>query len=319
MSFELLPHSYFDLSDKGGRLRYALFEPRGKLRGTVLVVPGRREFIEKKYSELRPLLEMGFRLVIYEPRGQGLSSRFLGGDQRQRDHLDSFDTHLRDLRDFFAKVVQPVITDRAPLLAHGHSMGGHIVLRWLAEDRPAVSSAFMTAPMLAIGNVQTHLGYQAAQTFMHGLSWMSGFRHATDYASMLEQQDYGGKDTVFENNPLTQDPKRFPIIENYFTEYPDMKVGGVTWGWMLAAIRSMEKMHSWDYLSRINIPVLSLVGGHDRVTPAAEINRHLNRIDRVRAYTLANARHDLLNEIDPVQSEAWTRIGSFLESVTLAV
>ena len=117
-------------------MSYSQFEPATKPRGTVLVVPGRREFIEKKYTEVgQPLLDLGYRLIIVEPRGQGLSSRFLSGDERQRDHIDDFNTHINDIRAFYKRVVQPGLAK--PLIVHGHSMGGHILLRWLAEDRPA--------------------------------------------------------------------------------------------------------------------------------------------------------------------------------------
>lgn len=319
MAFDLLPHSFFTLNDKSDRLRYARFEPQGKARGTVLAVPGRREFIEKKYTELSPLLDRGFRLVVVELRNQGLSSRILSGDKRQRDHIDNFDTHLNDLRTFFAQNVQPDLTPSEPLIAHGHSMGGHLILRWLAEDRPAASAAFVTAPMLAIGNIPTHLFSQIGHSIAHAISWMRAFHYGTEYAFPSEQDFGSGKhDLVFANNPLTQDPKRFPIIKDYFEAHPEMAVGGVTSGWLLAALRSMEKTHSREYMSRIDVPVLALSGKDDRVTPAAEINRYMNSISRARTHTIAQARHDLLNEIDPVRNEAWQRIDGFLKTVTLA-
>jgi lysophospholipase len=308
MSFDLLPHSFFTLGD-GSKLRYARFEPVSKPRGTILVVPGRREFIEKKHMELgQPLLDSGFRLVFMEPRGQGLSTRTLSGDKRQRDHIENFNTHLNDLRAFFSGVVQPDMAE--PLIVHGHSMGGHLLLRWLSEDRPPVTGAFLTAPLLALGNTPSHM-------IAHLVSWVYTFGHATNYA-VPEQHDFGqGNDLVFANNPLTQDPVRFPVIENYFKAHPDLTVGGVTWGWVLAAMRSMHTTHAWDYLARINIPLLALVGDQDRVTPAAEINSYLNRIPRVRTHVIANARHDLMNETEPVRAEAWHRIGTFLKTVTL--
>ena len=134
MSFNLLPHTFFALND-GGRLRYAQFMPATKPRGTILILPGRREFIEKKYTELgQPLLDLGFKLIIVEPRNHGLSSRILSGSALQRDHLEDFSTHLNDLRAFFAAIVLPELT--TPLIVHGHSLGGHLLLRWLVEDQP---------------------------------------------------------------------------------------------------------------------------------------------------------------------------------------
>jgi lysophospholipase len=309
MTIELLPHSFFTLPD-GGKLRYARVEPVGRPRGTVLIVPGRREFIEKKATELgQPLIDMGFRLVIVEPRGQGLSTRFLTADQYQRDHITDFNLHLDDLRAFFENVVRPDFA--APLILHGHSMGGHLVLRLLADpNAPPASGAFLTAPMLALTGVPAHLSAYA-------LSWASVrlFGNATDYAPT--QQDYGAEDCDFSRNPLTQDPQRFAIIENYFTKFPDMKVGGVTWGWLLAGLRSMQAAHSLHYLARIDIPVLALIGDQDRVTPANENANYLNMIPRVRTHIIPGARHDVLNETDVPRNEALQRIRGFLETVTL--
>jgi lysophospholipase len=307
MPFELLPHAFFTLSD-GNRLRYARFEPVAAPRGTVLIVPGRREFIEKKFFELgKPLLDRGYRIIIVELRGMGLSSRFLTGNQHQRDHIVDFTTSLGDLRAFFSEIVQSDVT--GPLFVHGHSLGGHYLLRWLSEDRPAVTGAFLTAPMLALAGVPVHLT-------AHGISWVGVrlFGHATDYAPM--QHDYGSEDKSFHSNPLTHDADRFPIIENYFAAHPEMTVGGVTWGWILAALRSMNITHAQHYLARIDIPVLALAGADDRVTPAPEIARYLNYIPRMRSHVIQDSRHDVMNETANVRTEAWQRISEFLTEFT---
>ncbi|MDD3370557.1 MAG: alpha/beta hydrolase [Alphaproteobacteria bacterium] len=307
MTVDLLPHFFFALKD-GGRLRYAQFASTLHPCGTVLVVPGAREFIEKKYIECaKPLLEKGFRVVIYEPRGQGLSSRFLDGDMRQRGHIDTFQTHLDDLRAFCSAVVLPGLSK--PLIVHGHSLGAHILLRWLAEDRPAkVSGAFLTAPMVALSGMAAHMaGF--------GLSWASVrlFGSETTYAPM--QHDFGGEDLVFANNPLTQDEQRFNVMADYFREHPELATGGVTWGWMLAALSSMNVMQTWPYLSNINVPILTLTGDQDIITPLAEIAPFLNMIPHIYTRIVSGARHDLLNETEPLCAEAWARIDSFLDTI----
>jgi lysophospholipase len=307
VSFDLLPHSFFTLKD-GGRLRYARFSPSPAPRGTVLVVPGAREFIEKKYIECgKRLLDRGFRVIIYEPRGQGLSSRFLKGDLRQRTHIDDFSTHLDDLRAFYDSVVLPGLSK--PLIVHGHSLGAHILLRWLAEERPAkVAGAFMTGPMIAVSGMAAHLaGY--------GLSLMTAnlFGQHTSYAPM--QHDFGGDDLVFANNPLTGDERHFQIFENYFKTHPELMTGGVTWGWMLAAVRSMSLTHAWPYLANIDVPVLALAGDQDPVTPPAEIVPYLSMIPQMRMHVIPGARHDLFNETDIAQAAAWRHIDDFIKLV----
>jgi len=307
-SIELLPHFFFNLSD-GGRLRYSQFTPAGTPIGTVLVLPGRTEFIEKKYIEVgKPLIERGYRVIILELRGQGLSSRMLESDARQRDHADTFNMHLNDLRAFYASVIKPGLDNN--LIVHGHSFGAHIAIRWLSEDRPEVTGAFLTSPMLAFSGM-------AAQIATYGLSWASVrlFSHETNYAAA--QHDFNDDDCVFANNPLTQDESRFRVTEKYYKKHSDLAVGGVTWGWMLAALRSMNETHAWPYLARIDVPVLGLVGALDIVTPPSETAPFLNQIPRMRTHIITGAMHDILNDSDAVIAEAWRRIDEFLKSITL--
>lgn len=306
-SLELLPHSFFSLSD-GGRLRYSQFAPSSPPRGTVLVLPGRREFIEKKYIEVgKPLLDRGYRILILEPRNHGLSSRLLTGEKKQRDHMRNFSMFVDDLRAFYAGVVKPNLTE--PLIVHAHSLGAHVAMRWLSEDHPPMAGAFFTAPMLALFGM-------AAQKAAYGLSWASVrlLNHETHYAP--SQHDFNNEDLVFHNNPLTQDEPNFRIVQNYFAAHPDLVVGGTTWGWVLAALRSMDITHNWPYLARIDVPILSLVAEHDFVTPAAEIMPYLNQIPGIRTHTLAEARHDIMNETDAIRTEAWGKIDEFLKQVT---
>ncbi len=306
-SYDLLPHSFFTLPG-GERLRYAQFAPSPLIKGTILIVPGGREFIEKKHAELcQPLLDMGYRLIVYEPRGQGLSTRDLKDEKRQRVHIDDFDTHIDDLRAFYAGVVLPGLVK--PLIVHGHSLGAHVLLRWLAEDKPEVAGAFLTAPMTAFSGM-------AAQMMTYGLSWISThlFDNGTNYAPM--QHDFGGNDLVFENNPLTHDEARFRLMENYFAAHPELVTGGVTWGWMLAALKSMSKANTWPYLANIDIPVLCLTGDQDIVTPYTETMPFLNMIPHVRTRVITGARHDLLSETDDIRAAAWQQISDFLSSMT---
>ncbi len=306
MSLDLLPHYYFSLGD-GGQLRYAQFAASMNPKGTILVLPGAREFIEKKYIECgRRLVSQGFRVIIVEPRGQGLSSRMLDGEMRQRTHIDDFDTYIDDLRAFCREIVFPRLT--GPLILHGHSLGGHIVLRWLADDRPEeVSGAFVTSPMLAFSGMVAHLAGYGAH-----LTGMRMFGGETVYAPL--QHDFGGDDYLFENNPLTQDEDRFRLLERYFEAQPELITGGVTWGWLLEALGSMQAMQTWPYLSKIEVPVLSLMGDRDIVTPPGEVAPFLNMIPNVRTRILFGARHDLLNEVDLIRAESWREIDAFLKA-----
>ncbi|MFY9288876.1 MAG: alpha/beta hydrolase [Alphaproteobacteria bacterium] len=300
----LLPNSkFFDLGD-AKRMRYALFEPE-KAHATLLITPGRREFIEKKFAELgEEFLQRNFRLIIVEWRGQGLSDRLLTGARRQRDHAITFDTHIQDLHAFYEKVVRPCQT--GPLFVSGHSMGGHLILRWLVEKQmcDAVKGVLLTAPMLALATLPAH-------TVARGMSWTAvKLGHGADYAPA--QHDYGPPDYDFKTNPLTHDPDRFAIMEKYFKAHPDLTVSGVTWGWLDAALKSMHHIQQRRYFEHLDLPLLNIVGSADRVTPAEELSRVIKRMPRAQNIVIPHAYHDIMNETDLYRLEAWKHIDAFL-------
>ena len=251
-------------------------------------------------------MSRGFRLIFVEWRGQGLSSRLFDGAKRQRDHATDFSQHIDDLNQFYDAVVVPNIVGK--LVIHGHSMGGHLLLRWLTErQNTVVAGAFLTAPMLALAGSAAH----ATASF---LSWSSTkLGYGEDYAPM--QHDYNDDDRAFAGNPLSHDPDRFAIIEKYFTAYPDLAVGGVTWDWMHAAMKSMYSAQRRSKLERINIPTLALIGNEDRVTPPDETIRYLKMIPKAETILIPGARHDVMNEISPCRDEAWRQIDGFLKKI----
>ena len=67
---------------RGQKLRYALFFPvREKPLGTLVIIQGRNECIEKYSETIRELVDHGFAVAGFDLRGQALSGR-LGRDER---------------------------------------------------------------------------------------------------------------------------------------------------------------------------------------------------------------------------------------------
>ena len=301
-SCPLADSRYHPLPD-GGQLRYALYEPPAAPIGTILIAPGRREFIEKKYAELGPdLLRRGYRLIFMEWRGQGLSSRFVPQPVFQRDHITDFAIHMGDLSSFYDSVVKP--GQAGPLILLGHSMGAHLLLRWQMENPGLAAALILTGPMMALAGYLVH-------TSAHALCWGAiKLGYGTDYAPM--QHDYNAEDAAFDYNPLTNDAQRFRIIEDYFKAHPQLTVGGISWSWLDAAIKSMQFTQTAFRLEAVKLPVLAVYGGDDRVTPVDENARHLRKIPGVELHMIEGGRHDIMNETDPRRAQAWQFIDGFL-------
>ncbi|MBK8545664.1 MAG: alpha/beta hydrolase [Caulobacteraceae bacterium] len=80
---------------------------RGEARGSVIVAPGRTEFIEKYFEVIRELQARGFAVFCIDWRGQGLSGREV--ENSLKGHLVSFDDPVNDL-----STALKLLADRLP-------------------------------------------------------------------------------------------------------------------------------------------------------------------------------------------------------------
>jgi len=114
-------------------------------KGTVLLFPGRTEYIEKYGSTAADLTAQGFACATIDWRGQGIADRLL--DDRAIGHVDVFEDYQLDAKALLLHVQKLGLPEPYFLLAH--SMGGCIGLRSLNDGLPVKAVAF-SAPMWGI-------------------------------------------------------------------------------------------------------------------------------------------------------------------------
>lgn len=107
-------------------------------RGTVLIVHGLGEHAERYGHVAQWLATRGFRVVGYDQRGHGQS-------EGMRGDVPSATALLEDLE----LVVDAARPATGPLILLGHSMGGAIAARFVAEERRRVDFLILTSPALA--------------------------------------------------------------------------------------------------------------------------------------------------------------------------
>ena len=115
-------------------------------KGTVLMFPGRTEFIEKYgRSAAADLCARGYATLAIDWRGQGLADRMLA--EPRLGHVE----HFRDFQHDVAAAVRYGEAEGLPKPWYmvGHSMGGGIGLRALYEGLDVKACAF-TGPMWGI-------------------------------------------------------------------------------------------------------------------------------------------------------------------------
>jgi len=293
----------FLTTDAGIRLRYGVWQDTGPRRGTILLLGGRAEFLEKYAMEVSgELLQRGFDIVSMDWRGQGLSSRVLA--DRQKGHIDNLDTYVRDLALLLAHL--PDLKLPGPLLAVAHSMGGHTVMRHLAESgaRTPLAGALVTAPM-------TGLRREAA---IRSVLMLMPQRPIIEERYFL----YGsgpfrtiGRE--FFGNRVTHDERRFRFTEQWFAAEPRLAVGGPTIGWLRQSLRSMRRMQMPGYLEAIDVPLTILSAGQDLLVDSATHPSIAARIARAECITYADSGHEIMMETDPIRARFLVDLDRFIE------
>ncbi|HMR30320.1 MAG TPA: alpha/beta hydrolase [Geminicoccaceae bacterium] len=285
-----------------GRLRLGLAGMDGVRRGTLVVLPGRAEFIEKYEEAAADFCRRGFAVAVVEWRGQGLSLR--GQSMPQRGFVGDYEEYLQDLAAVLGELRS--LAAPVPWIVLGHSMGGHIALRWLYREPGTFAAAVMTAPMFGIPlagvpEPMARLLCSAAVRLGRGHDYAPG------------QGDFSVERCRYEGNPLTSCPGRFETYRGLVAGRPDLIVGGATWGWLDASLRSIAITRRPGYLESIETPILLCLATEERVVSNAAIAMFARRLPNARLERFAGARHELLIERDAIRDRVLAAIDAFLD------
>ncbi len=130
----------------GVLLRTARWTPPHGARGTVTILSGRAEFIEKYYETIRNLLDRGLSVAIFDWRGQGGSAHQLKNPRK--GHIDDFSLYERDFGAFAADVLEASCPK--PWFGLAHSMGAAIALAMARAGRCPLDRLVLSSPMIAL-------------------------------------------------------------------------------------------------------------------------------------------------------------------------
>jgi lysophospholipase len=278
-----------------------------KARGSILFQGGRGDFIEKYLESFAGWHQSGWTINAFDWRGQGLSGRLC--EDPAVGHIDDFALWIDDLADYFKRWKA---TMAGPHVVIGHSMGGHLLLRALVEQRITPDAAIFIAPMFGIETPPLPLGL--ARLLFSGLSkiglaqrpaWKGNERPAAPWAS---RQRF-----------LTSDAERY-ADESWWTETePGLKLGPPSFGWLAAAIASTKGTEAPGALEAVTTPAMILATDGDKLVSAAAIRRFAARLPAATLYVYDDGvAHEILREHDLVRDDALARIDDFLEKAAPA-
>lgn len=266
----------------------------GATRGSLLFLGGRGDFVEKYIEPMAHWHGNGWHVTSFDWRGQG-ASRAPGGPSPD----DGFDPLVHDLAGFAREwmAVHP-----GPHVAIAHSMGGHLLLRALAEEKVPFRAAVLVAPMAGInsGPIPQRLG-----------AWLARLFQKLGRGDEPIARDYRIEGRGTRANRLTSSAERYADEIWWHGQQPAYDLGIPTWNWVAAAYRSMDRLTPGS-LGSIEIPLLILATDRDKLVDTRAIRRAAAAIPGAEL-VIFDAAHEILREADPVRLDALRRIDAFLQ------
>ncbi len=298
---------YIDVR-KGIRLRYASWQSALKTRrGTVCIFPGRAEYIEKYFEVVGELRRRGFAVAVLDWRGQGGSSRL--ARHPLRGHVNHFAEYEEDLAHFMKNVVLPDCP--TPYFALAHSMAATVLFKASTKRGCWFSRMVMIAPMVKVHGLP--LSHKLCQQVADGLCLFGLGRRAVPGRKV----EYVLNET-FEGNPLTSDRERFLRNLSVLKAEPSLAVGPPTIGWLKAALTAMQELEDERFAPRIRVPVLMMAAGDDRIVSSKAIEDFASRLRAGSQIVMRGARHEILQERDPIREQFWAAFDAFVPGAVLS-
>jgi len=274
--------AWWHTTSDGVRIRIGVWGEGTGEKGTVLLFPGRTEYIEKYGRTARDLQARGYATLAIDWRGQGLSDRPL--DDRATGHVMHFTDYQHDVAAALAAARALGLPE--PFYLLGHSMGGAIGLRSLIEGLP-VKAAVFTGPMWGI------LIAPPVRPAAWALSWMSrnvGMGHK--YAPGTTPETYVNT-APFEGNLLTSDPEMYAYMQGQLAAHPDLALGGPSLHWLYEALAETRILRT---LQMPETPILTFLGTNERIADSKAVRARADTFPNGQLEMIEGAEHEVLME-----------------------
>jgi lysophospholipase len=270
------------------------------VKGTVLIFPGRTEYIEKYGDAAHEFLKRGYATVAIDWRGQGLADRM--ADDVRMGHIGKFKDYQLDVKAVFTHARALELPE--PYYMVAHSMGGCIGLRSLIEGIPVKAAAF-SAPMWGI----------ALSPVVRPTAWV-----LSAVAGVV------GKDAVFapgqppesyvlredfDINTLTRDRPMWDCLVAQLTKYPGLRLGGPSIRWLGEALREMLHLSS---LPSPKMPTITFLGTAEDVVDPQRIKDRMAKWPHATLHMIEKGEHEVMLEIPETRTFVYDTMAAHFDS-----
>lgn len=280
----------------GKRIRVGHW-PLDGAKGTVLLFPGRTEYIEKYGLTAAGLANIGLATLAIDWRGQGLADRLI--DDPLVGHVEAFSDYQKDVAALL-RVAREMHLPR-PFFLLAHSMGGCIGLRAVMEGLPVQAAAF-TGPMWGI-YVKPHLRPMAA--VLTRLMPRIGRGHDLPPGSTTEPYVLADP---FEDNMLTNDQQMWDMMRDQLIAHPELSLGGPSYVWLREA---MAETRHLALRAAPSLPALVFTGTNERIVSVPPIKARMENWKGGRLEWIKGGEHEVLMEGPALRDPVFEQLEKF--------
>lgn len=280
------------------RIRVAWWKAGEK--GTVLLLPGRTECVEKYGRAAGDLVARGYSVITIDWRGQGLADRAL--PDRAAGHVGDFSEYQQDLDAMLDQARQAGLPE--PFFMIAHSMGGCIGLRGLMRGLPVNAAAF-SAPMWGIAMAAW---LRPVATVVSALAGPLGL--ANRYAPSTNAQTYLLQ-APFEGNVLTTDREMWDYMRRQVAEVPDLALGGPSIGWVKAALHECASL---AVMPAPRVPTVCALGTAEKVVDVPPVHLRMAGWSNGQLDLYPGAEHEIMMEGPAVRKRFFDRAAALFDA-----
>ena len=270
------------------------------IKGTVLIFPGRTEYVEKYGDTAGALKERGYASIAIDWRGQGLADRMM--KERRIGHVKKFSDYQHDVAVTVGHAEALGLPRPYYLLAH--SMGGCIGLRALHNGLDVQAAAF-SAPMWGL----------AMATWLKPFAWgLPAVARQLGRDEMLAPgqtlETYVLRED-FELNTLTRDREMWTRLQEQAKAQPVLSLGGPSLGWLYEASREMQglsEMPSPAY------PCLTFLGTAEKIVDPDRIEERMAQWPDGHLEMLQGGEHEVMVEIPETRAHVFDMIAAHFDA-----
>lgn len=291
--------AHWATTDDGLRIRVGHWLPSlpsddAAAKGTVLIFPGRTEYVEKYGPAAIDLGKRGYASLAIDWRGQGLGDRML--PDRRLGHVEQFGDFQKDVAAVVKLAKRLELPE--PWFLLGHSMGGAIGLRALIEGLPVKACAF-SAPMWGI---QIPTSLKPLARILGGLAPTLGLS-----AKRVPTTTKGHyvETAPFKGNTLTNDPAMYQLMVDQLSAESDLVLGGPTINWLSEGLKECEAL---GQLPSPALPCITFLGSQEQIVNSVAVHDRMARWPGGELDMINPAQHEIVMEGSEIRRKVFDKM-----------